>query len=191
MADYDAALAVEAKPAPVTLYARGVAKQKKGDKAGGDADIQRAIGLAPRIADLARRYGIIAEAAPAAQAAGARGGGPVTARPFLRAAAAAVPGPGDPQGRAGQGPGRLQRGPSRPGRRPRRTGQGLPTCRGKPRSREDLMQRLTLAAAVLAAAAATAPARAQAPPPQIPFEGVDALDPPARHASGRGGRGSR
>jgi tetratricopeptide (TPR) repeat protein len=50
IADYDNALRLEPKQA-ASLYGRGLAKQKKGDQAGGNADIEAAKRLKPGIAD--------------------------------------------------------------------------------------------------------------------------------------------
>jgi tetratricopeptide (TPR) repeat protein len=59
IADYDAALAIQPKVV-WSLYGRGLAKQRKGMKSEGDADIAAALALDPRIADKAKRYGVIA-----------------------------------------------------------------------------------------------------------------------------------
>ncbi len=55
--DFDAALKDRAD-APWALYGRGVAKLKSGDKPGGDADLQAAAAVAPRLAETARNIGI-------------------------------------------------------------------------------------------------------------------------------------
>ncbi|MBS0408890.1 MAG: aspartyl protease family protein [Proteobacteria bacterium] len=58
IADYDAALAL--RPASAwSLFGRGVARQRKGLKADGDADIAAAIKLRPKVAEEARRYGVV------------------------------------------------------------------------------------------------------------------------------------
>jgi Flp pilus assembly protein TadD len=57
IADYTAAIAQDAKDAD-SLYGRGVAKQKSGDKAGGDADIAAAKALRANVAEISADYGI-------------------------------------------------------------------------------------------------------------------------------------
>ena len=57
IADYDAALKDNPKNA-WTLFARGVAKKKKGGNAGGDADIAAAKTIQADIAESAARRGI-------------------------------------------------------------------------------------------------------------------------------------
>jgi len=59
IADYDAALKVYAK-GPTALYGRGVAKRKKGDVAGGDADIAAAKAIKPDVADWHAKWGVSA-----------------------------------------------------------------------------------------------------------------------------------
>ncbi len=63
IADYDAAIRLQPKTA-LTLYARGLAKLSKGLKASGEADIAAAAAAAiePKIADRAKRIGILADA---------------------------------------------------------------------------------------------------------------------------------
>ena len=55
--DFDDALKLQPKNA-VALYARGVAKCKKDKNDSGQADIDAAEALAPKVADRYRRYGI-------------------------------------------------------------------------------------------------------------------------------------
>ena len=55
--DYDAALKTNPKLAD-SLYGRGLAKQKKGDQAGGDADIAAARAIQADIADEFAKYGM-------------------------------------------------------------------------------------------------------------------------------------
>ena len=54
---YDAALQIRPKSA-WTLYGRGLAKLKKNDRSGGDADIAAAIAVAPGVAEAYRRMGL-------------------------------------------------------------------------------------------------------------------------------------
>ncbi len=56
IADYDAALKIDPKYAP-SLYARGIARQRKGDR-GGSADVAAAQKIAAGIADELGRYGL-------------------------------------------------------------------------------------------------------------------------------------
>jgi len=55
IADYNAVLKLKPKLA-ISLYNRGLAKQKKGDSAGGDADIAAAKAIDPKIADKLTGY---------------------------------------------------------------------------------------------------------------------------------------
>jgi tetratricopeptide (TPR) repeat protein len=55
--DYDAALKINPK-LPGSLYGRGLARQKKGDQAGGDADIAAAKTIKATIADEFAKYGV-------------------------------------------------------------------------------------------------------------------------------------
>ena len=55
--DYDAALRVNARSAS-SLYVRGFAKQKKGDSAGGDADIAAAKAIDEKIVERFASYGV-------------------------------------------------------------------------------------------------------------------------------------
>ncbi|WP_372786548.1 tetratricopeptide repeat protein [Phenylobacterium sp.] len=64
---YDAAIRAQPKAA-WALYGRGLAKLQKGDKTGGDADIQAATAIAPNLPQEAKRYGLAAGDAPAAAA---------------------------------------------------------------------------------------------------------------------------
>jgi tetratricopeptide (TPR) repeat protein len=57
IADYDAALKINPK-LPGSLYGRGLARQKKGDQAGGDADIAAAKAIKAAIADEFAKYGV-------------------------------------------------------------------------------------------------------------------------------------
>ena len=57
IADYDAVLK-SIPDFPDSLYGRGMAKRKKGDTAGGDADLSRAKALRAEIVDEFSRYGI-------------------------------------------------------------------------------------------------------------------------------------
>jgi tetratricopeptide (TPR) repeat protein len=59
IAQYDAGLKVYAKSAN-SLYGRGVARRKKGDVAGGDADIAAAKALNGDVADLFAKWGVSA-----------------------------------------------------------------------------------------------------------------------------------
>ena len=59
IADYDAGLKLYAKGAN-SLYGRGVAKRKKGDVAGGDADIAAAKAIKPDVADWHAKWGVSA-----------------------------------------------------------------------------------------------------------------------------------
>jgi tetratricopeptide (TPR) repeat protein len=56
--DYDAALRLNPKLA-VSLYGRGLAKLKKGDASGGNADIAAAKAIRGDIADEFARYGVL------------------------------------------------------------------------------------------------------------------------------------
>ena len=55
--DFDVALAIAPKQAP-SLYCRGLTKLRMGDTAGGNADIEAAKKLNPKIADTYARYGV-------------------------------------------------------------------------------------------------------------------------------------
>lgn len=57
IADYDAAL-VKRPDMGWSLYGRGVAKLKSGDKPGGEADLAAAAQVAPKLAKHAKDYGI-------------------------------------------------------------------------------------------------------------------------------------
>jgi tetratricopeptide (TPR) repeat protein len=57
IADYDAALKLNPKVA-AALYGRGLAKQKRGDQAGGDTDIAAAKAITTTIADEFAKYGV-------------------------------------------------------------------------------------------------------------------------------------
>ena len=57
IADYDAGLKIYAK-SPISLYGRGVARRRKGDVAGGDADIAAAKALQANVADVVARWGV-------------------------------------------------------------------------------------------------------------------------------------
>lgn len=57
--DYDAGLKLYAKSA-ISLYGRGVARRKKGDVAGGDADIAAAKAIRADVADLMAKWGVSA-----------------------------------------------------------------------------------------------------------------------------------
>ena len=57
IADYDAVLK-SIPDFPDSLYGRGMAKRKKGDAAGADADLSRAKALRAEIVDEFSRYGI-------------------------------------------------------------------------------------------------------------------------------------
>lgn len=57
IADYDAGLKLYAKSA-ISLYGRGVARRKKGDIAGGDADIATAKAMRGDVADLLAKWGV-------------------------------------------------------------------------------------------------------------------------------------
>jgi tetratricopeptide (TPR) repeat protein len=57
IADYAAAIATNPKDAD-SLYGRGMAKLKSGDKSGGEADIAAAKAIQPDIADVYADYGI-------------------------------------------------------------------------------------------------------------------------------------
>src|SRR5262249_28756696 len=69
IADYDAALRIDPRRA-ASLYGRGLAKQKKGDVGGGNADIAAATAIRGDVADQFARYGedvvAVAPAAPSA-----------------------------------------------------------------------------------------------------------------------------
>jgi hypothetical protein len=55
--DYDAALKADPKIAE-SLYGRGIAKMRKGDVAGGNADIASAKALNPNIVELMDKLGV-------------------------------------------------------------------------------------------------------------------------------------
>ena len=57
IADFVAALSIDPKLA-FALYGRGLARQKKGDQAGGEADIAAARALKSTIADELAKYGV-------------------------------------------------------------------------------------------------------------------------------------
>jgi hypothetical protein len=57
IADFDVALVKHPKHAH-SLFARGVAKVRNGDQAGGDADIAAAKAIEPRIEEEYARYGV-------------------------------------------------------------------------------------------------------------------------------------
>jgi tetratricopeptide (TPR) repeat protein len=57
IAEFDAGLAVQSGVAPV-LYRRGVAKLKLGMPAEGNADIEAAAAINPRIAEIAAKEGV-------------------------------------------------------------------------------------------------------------------------------------
>jgi tetratricopeptide (TPR) repeat protein len=57
IADYDAALKIDPQRA-ASLYCRGLAKNKKGDSVGGDADIAAAIAIKADIAEEYAGYGV-------------------------------------------------------------------------------------------------------------------------------------
>ena len=57
IADYDAALRLDAKK-PASLYGRGMAKRRKQDVAGGNADIAAARALKPEVSMDFARYGL-------------------------------------------------------------------------------------------------------------------------------------
>jgi len=57
IADYGAAVAKNPKDAD-SLYGRGMAKLKSGDRAGGEADIAAAKAIKPDIAEVYRGYGV-------------------------------------------------------------------------------------------------------------------------------------
>jgi tetratricopeptide (TPR) repeat protein len=59
IADYDMGLKIHAKDA-ILLYGRGVARRRKGDTAGGDADIAAAKAAKADIADLFAQWGVSA-----------------------------------------------------------------------------------------------------------------------------------
>jgi tetratricopeptide (TPR) repeat protein len=62
LADYDEALKLNPKQAS-SLYGRGLAKLKKGDAAGGEADIAAAKAIQADIAEEFARYGVTPSAA--------------------------------------------------------------------------------------------------------------------------------
>ncbi|HEX4709162.1 MAG TPA: aspartyl protease family protein [Phenylobacterium sp.] len=62
---YDAAIRAQPKAA-WALYGRGLSELKKGKKAEGDADIKAATAIAPDLPREAKRYGLVADDAPAA-----------------------------------------------------------------------------------------------------------------------------
>ena len=73
LADYDAALKLNAKKA-YSLYGRGIAKLRRGDAAGGQADIAAGIAISPDIGQVFARWGVKPEggtAPPPATAAAA------------------------------------------------------------------------------------------------------------------------
>lgn len=49
IADYNAAVAISNNPPPASLYGRGLAEQKSGQKLSGEADIQAAESMQPGI----------------------------------------------------------------------------------------------------------------------------------------------
>ena len=55
--DYDAAVALNPGSA-VALYGRGLAKQKKGDRAGADADLAAAKAIRSDVADEFAKFGL-------------------------------------------------------------------------------------------------------------------------------------
>jgi hypothetical protein len=57
IADYSAALAIDARMASA-LYCRGIARQRKGDAAGGAADIAAAKAVQVDVAEEFARYGV-------------------------------------------------------------------------------------------------------------------------------------
>jgi tetratricopeptide (TPR) repeat protein len=57
IADYDAALRIEPNHSHA-LYGRGLAKRKKGDHAGAEADLAAARTMSPRVADEYSSYGV-------------------------------------------------------------------------------------------------------------------------------------
>ncbi len=57
IADYEAALRSAPRSA-ASLYVRGLAKKRRGDTAGGDADIATANALDPTISDRYARFGV-------------------------------------------------------------------------------------------------------------------------------------
>jgi tetratricopeptide (TPR) repeat protein len=57
IADYDMGLKIHAKDA-ILLYGRGVAKRRKGDLAGGDADIAAAKAMRADVAELVAKWGV-------------------------------------------------------------------------------------------------------------------------------------
>ena len=59
VADFGAALKLQPKDA-WSLYGRGVAEQRKGDRAEGDADIAAAVALDPKLLERARALGLAA-----------------------------------------------------------------------------------------------------------------------------------
>jgi len=65
IADFNTALQRQPKAA-WALYGRGLAEQRLGKKAEGDADAAAAVLIQPDLPDLAKRHGIVAEAAPPA-----------------------------------------------------------------------------------------------------------------------------
>ena len=57
IADFSSALRLDPKLAS-SLYGRGLAKRKKGDSSGGDADVAAATGIDPNIGADFARYGV-------------------------------------------------------------------------------------------------------------------------------------
>jgi tetratricopeptide (TPR) repeat protein len=57
IADYNSALRIDGKM-PTALYGRGIAKLKKGDLAGGNADVAAAKAAEPNIAGEFSHYGL-------------------------------------------------------------------------------------------------------------------------------------
>jgi tetratricopeptide (TPR) repeat protein/predicted aspartyl protease len=72
ISQYDRAIQAQPKNA-WSLYGRGLAKLKKGQKAAGDADVQAAISLQPNMANVAKSYGVAPEASAAGEATKAAG----------------------------------------------------------------------------------------------------------------------
>ena len=62
--DYDAALRAAPKMA-WSLYGRGLAKKRLGQTAEGEADIQAAVALQPKLPDEAKKIGLVDAAAAA------------------------------------------------------------------------------------------------------------------------------
>ena len=57
IAEYDRALTIDPTLSP-SLYGRGIAKHRKGDKSGGDADIEVALKAHPEVAGEFDEYGV-------------------------------------------------------------------------------------------------------------------------------------